>query len=179
MAQRSSCRSLTAAAVASSLALVAAVASPAVVGASNRKHRTESHGVLVRLERSKKYGEILTDGAGRTLYALTAPGARSLECTGVCTSIWPPLLTKGKPRAGKGVIAKRFRTVKRGSSLQVVYDGHPLYFYAADSGPGQENGEGIKSFGGTWYVLSPKGTPVKGALASTSSSGGTRGSGGW
>ena len=179
MAQRSSCRSLTAAVVASSLALVAAMASPAVAGASNRTHRTGTRGVLVRLERSKKYGEILTDGAGRTLYVLTAPGAKSLECTGVCTSIWPPLLTKGKPRAGKGVVAKRFRTVKRGSSLQVVYDGHPLYFYAADSGPGQENGEGIKSFGGTWYVLGPKGKPVKGALASTSSSGGTRGSGGW
>ncbi len=177
MAQRSSYRSL-AAAVACSLTL--AVASPAVAGASNHRQRTASHGVLVRLERSKKYGEILTDGAGRTLYALTAPRAKSLDCTGVCTSIWPPLLTKGKPRAEKGVMAKRLRTVKRGSSLQVVYDGHPLYFYAADSGPGQENGEGIKSFGGTWYVLSGKGLPVRGALASsTSSSGGSRSSGGW
>jgi predicted lipoprotein with Yx(FWY)xxD motif len=181
MAQLSSWRSLTALAAATSLtlAVAVAVASPAA-GASNRTHRAESHGALVRLEKSKKYGEILTDGAGRTLYVLTSGGAKSLKCTGACASIWPPLLTKGKPRAGKGVVAKRLRTVKRGSSLQVVYDGHPLYFYAADSGPGQENGEGIKSFGGTWYVLSGKGLPVKGALASsTSSSGGSRVSGGW
>ena len=178
MAQLSSYRSLAAVAAASSLAV--AVASPAVAGASNHRHRAESHGAFVRLEKSKRYGEILTDGAGRTLYVLTAGRAKSLKCAGACASIWPPLLTKGKPRAGKGVVAKRLRTVKRGSSFQVAYDGRPLYFYAADGGPGQVNGEGIKSFGGTWYVLSGKGSPVKGALASsTSSSGGSRGSGGW
>ncbi len=169
-------------ALVSSLAFVAALAAPTLAGSSPSGHRAKSDGALVRLEKSKKYGEILTDSSGRTLYLLTADTARSLACKGVCTDIWPPLLTKGRPRAGQGVVAKELTTVKRGSSLQVAYDGHPLYTYAGDGGTGQVNGEGIVSFGGTWYVLGPKGSPVKAALDSArtaeSGSGGSGGSGG-
>lgn len=175
-----------AAAMVSMLALVfAAAAQPGVAGASVHERRAQSHGaqlqgarshgarphgVLIKLEKTKKYGEILVDGGGRALYLLIGAHDKPLECKGVCPAIWPPLLTQGKPRAGKGVEAKMLGTAKRGSSFQVTYDGYPLYRYAADDGPGQVNGEGIKSFGGTWYLLARSGRPVKGALASSASS---------
>ena len=58
-----------------------------------------------------------------------------------------------------------------------TYNGWLMYEYTGDSGPAQGHGEGIQSFGGTWYALSPSGNPVTssgGATGSTtgSSSGG-------
>ncbi|MDA8313500.1 MAG: hypothetical protein M0Z46_23355 [Actinomycetota bacterium] len=183
MAQPSSHRILAAAgAVVSGLTLVAAVAAPTVAGASNHghhKHRADAHGVLIKLEKSKKYGKILVDASGKTLYFLTATQGKKFACATGCTGLWPPLLTKGKPHAGKGIATHKLGTKKRGKLLQVTFDGHPLYMYAGDSARGQVNGEGIASFGGIWYVLSPKGAPVKAALASSKSSSGGSGSGGY
>jgi len=35
---------------------------------------------------------------------------------------------------------------------QVEYNGHPLYTYSGDTGPGQTTGEGV---GGVWHVVTP------------------------
>lgn len=37
-------------------------------------------------------------------------------------------------------------------TTQVTYDGHPLYYYAADVQAGDTNGEGV---GGVWHVAKP------------------------
>lgn len=180
MAQPSSRRILAAVGTsAASLVLAAAVAAPASADASMHHHAAKSHGAMVKVKSSKKYGKILVNSSGRTLYLLTADTATTLACTtGSCVGLWPPLYTKGKPRAGKGVARHALGTVKRGSKSQVTYHGHPLYLYAGDAGRGQVNGEGIKSFGGVWYVVSKKGSPVK-AESSSSGSGGAGGSGGY
>ena len=39
-----------------------------------------------------------------------------------------------------------------------TYNGWLMYEYSGDSGPDQAEGEGVSSYGGTWYVLSPSGT---------------------
>jgi hypothetical protein len=52
-----------------------------------------------------------------------------------------------------------------------TYNGWLVYEYSGDSGPGQSNGQGIKSFGGTWYVLNASGSPVT-TMSGGSSSGG-------
>jgi predicted lipoprotein with Yx(FWY)xxD motif len=171
MAEPSSRRTLvTVATVASSLALAAAMAAPTVAGASTRthhKHRSKPHGVVVKAEKTSKYGKILVSSSGKVLYFLTDTKGTSFACASGCTGLWPPLLTTGKPRAGSGIVSKKLGTVKRDGRLQVTYDGHPLYLYAGDSHPGQVNGEGIKSFGGTWYVLAGTGSAVKATLASS------------
>jgi hypothetical protein len=46
-----------------------------------------------------------------------------------------------------------------------------MYEYSGDAGPGDSSGQGIKSFGGTWYVLDASGNPV--------TSGGSSGGGGY
>ena len=164
------------------LALV--VGAPTLAGASPHQHRTKPHGALVRVVKSKKYGKILVDASGRTLYVLTGPSGKRLDCTGACTSLWPPLTTKGKPRAGKGANRKKLGTFDRGKARQVTYAGRPVYLFSGDTGSGQVHGEAIKSFGGTWYVLGWNGTPVKALLSSakkgtgSSSSGGGSSSGG-
>lgn len=83
-----------------------------------------------------------------------------------CSKAWPPLLTTGKPVAGRGVKANLLGTVVREDThkTQVTYAGHPLYRYSAsgiahDTKPGDVYGQ---NFGpGLWYVLAPSGKPIK------------------
>ena len=44
--------------------------------------------------------------------------------------------------------------IKRpGGGLQATYDGHPLYTYIGDNGPGQVNGNDLDLNGGFWYDI--------------------------
>jgi predicted lipoprotein with Yx(FWY)xxD motif len=114
---------------------------------------------------------ILVDGRGFTLYMYTpdSPGSPSCynDATYHCSKAWPPALTKGPPRAGKGAKASLLGTAKRtGGGLQVTYKGHPLYTDAgaksfglvADRKPGDVNGQRFLEI---WWVLSPAGTPIR------------------
>jgi predicted lipoprotein with Yx(FWY)xxD motif len=124
-------------------------------------------------------GTVLVNGAGRTLYLLTSEKGGKLTCTddNGCTKVWPDTeLPSGVTQAiaGSGIQSSLLGTVKSASgSLYVSYAGWPLYEYSGDPGAGTANGEGIVSFGGTWYTLTPAGTQVtsKTALGSTSTSG--------
>jgi hypothetical protein len=51
-----------------------------------------------------------------------------------------------------------------------TYNGWLMYEYVGDSGPGQGHGQGIQSFGGTWYALNPAGMPITTAVAPAASS---------
>lgn len=119
--------------------------------APDRQPRSSS--VVVKAEKHGKLGTILVTSSGYTLYRFTLDTAKTLACTGSCTQAWPPLvLPKGVTHAtaGSGVKQALLGTRKRGTALQVTYKGLPLYRYAADTSPGQVNGEGV---GGTWFVV--------------------------
>jgi predicted lipoprotein with Yx(FWY)xxD motif len=51
-------------------------------------------------------------------------------------------------------------TRRSDGTTQVTYNGHPLYYYAADSSPGQATGQGLNQFGALWFVLSPSGNAI-------------------
>jgi predicted lipoprotein with Yx(FWY)xxD motif len=126
-----------------------------VASAANQRPAAAS-GTLVKL-RTTSYGKVLVGPTGRSLYILTADGRKVSHCNSLCRSFWPPLMTHGKPRAGKGVDATKLsQTAKH----QVTYHGKPLYYYAQDSSAGQTNGEGVHTFGGYWYLLDRKGKNV-------------------
>ena len=83
-------------------------------------------------------------------------------CYGACASIWSPFTTKGKPRAGHGVLASKLaRTKRKDGKLEVTYNHHPLYYYVDDNKRGDTNGQGLDQFGAEWYVLSPAGEKVE------------------
>jgi predicted lipoprotein with Yx(FWY)xxD motif len=42
----------------------------------------------------------------------------------------------------------------------VTYNGHPLYYYAADQKPGDTTGEGLNQFGAVWDVLAATGKGI-------------------
>ncbi|HEY2287336.1 MAG TPA: hypothetical protein VGH88_16480, partial [Streptosporangiaceae bacterium] len=99
-----------------------------------------------------------------TLYSLTADSRRSSVCTGQCAAIWPPLLSNGIARTGTGA-ERRLGTIRRSDgTLQVTYNGHPVYFFAFDLGAGAPagltNGEYILDpapVDGNWYTILPQG----------------------
>jgi predicted lipoprotein with Yx(FWY)xxD motif len=125
------------------------------------------------------FGTVLVNGEGRTLYLLTSEQGGKITCTddNGCTKVWPRTeLPHGATRgiAGSGVEASLLGTASGASGeLYLTYGGWPLYTYSGDLAPGMANGEGIVSFGGTWYVVGPAGNPV--TPATTTSVGNTPG----
>ena len=95
--------------------------------------------------------DVLTNADGLTLYWFAPDTSTSSKCFGSCATYWPPV--SGNPTAGPGVTG-RLGTIKRpGGGLQATYDGHPLYTYIGDSGPGQANGNDLDLNGGFWYDI--------------------------
>src|SRR6266540_2290237 len=94
---------------------------------------------------NSRFGPILADAGGRTLYAFTkdVKGSGHSNCNGECIATWPALTADG--------------------TSQVTYNDWPLYFYGADAKAGQANGQGIN---GIWFVLDGNGKLVKGAGSS-------------
>jgi len=91
-------------------------------------------------------GTVLVDGAsGMTLYIFTEDVKDSGEsvCTGECPAAWPALTVAAgeTPTGGPGVIGT-LGTITRtdDSTLQVTYNGLPLYFFAGDTAAGEANG---------------------------------------
>lgn len=109
-----------------------------------------------------KYGKILVDAKGRTLYMLTADKHGKSSCYGQCASFWPPMIASSSHITATGLNASLLRTTRRSDGkLQVSYNGHPLYRFLKDTKARQTNGQGLNAFGGLWWVLSPAGTPIK------------------
>ena len=147
------------------LALAAIVAAGATAGT-----RTLASGpatVAVIYNKHLK-ANIVVDGKGRTLYMLTLDTAGKATCASAdpgCPRLWPAFATVGKPRAAKGITASLLGTTKGARSVQqVTYNHHPLYYFAGlvagagDLKPGDIKGQAFYS---VWYVLSPRGTPIK------------------
>lgn len=128
------------------------------------------------------HGSYLVDGSGHALYLFAKDKGGKSSCDSSCASFWPPAEVHGKPKAGSGVQAAALGTATRsGGAMQVTYHGHPLYYYAQDSKPGDTLGQGQTTFGGLWTLVSPAGTSItgkaKGSGGSGSSGSGSSGSG--
>jgi predicted lipoprotein with Yx(FWY)xxD motif len=94
---------------------------------------------------------VLTNANGLTLYWFAPDTPTTSRCTGSCAAYWPPVT--GTPKAGPGVTG-RLGTIKRpDGAAQATYDGHPLYTYVGDSGPGQAHGNNLNLNGGLWYEV--------------------------
>lgn len=103
-------------------------------------------------------GTYLVDAAGRSLYLFTLDDERTSSCEGPCAVAWPPFYGDGV--AGAGVDQALLGNAERSDgSIQVTYGGHPLYYYAEDSRPGDAKGHG---FNEVWYLVSPDGNALGG-----------------
>lgn len=108
-----------------------------------------------------KFGKILVDSHGRTLYDFVADKMDTSTCYGACASVWPPPIVSGTPKAGPGTLAPLLDTTTRSDgTTEVSYNGHPLHYFAGDTRPGETTGQAINQFGAPWYVLTRYGAEV-------------------
>lgn len=137
----------------------AAPAPAAVPVAATSPARRRGAGVRVI---DSPYGRVLADGGGYALYLFTRDGRGPSRCYGLCAKAWPPLLTRGAPRALAGARSRLLGTVRRRNGRrQVTYRGQPLYYYVGDREPGQILCQDVFEFGGTWLVVAPSGRAVR------------------
>ena len=112
----------------------------------------------VSLGENDTLGSFLVDDKGMTLYLFTKDSPNTTVCYEKCAIAWPPLLTTGDPVAGEGVDASLLGTTNRtDGTVQVTYNGWPLYYYEKDKAPGDAVGQDV---GGVWYVVSADGNQV-------------------
>ncbi len=105
-----------------------------------------------------QFGTMLFDGGRQAIYSFDKEKTKRSKCYGSCAKAWPPVLTKGKPKAhGEADQGLLGTTKRRNGTTQVTYAGKPLYFYAHE-GPGQVFCHDVKQFGGLWLVVRPDGT---------------------
>ncbi len=106
-------------------------------------------------------GDHLVDGEGLTLYLFDNDEPGVSNCTDDCLANWPPLTVDAEtgPTWGDGVDGDLVGTIERedDGSTQVTYDGMPLYFWAADTAPGDVDGQGVND---VWWVVAPDGSAI-------------------
>jgi len=124
----------------------------------------EGPGYMVQSQPVKGLGTVLVNGYGLTLYLFVPDhGSGRSTCFGYCATEWPPAtLPTGvtTPVIGGGVDRALIGTTRRGTTLQVTYNGWPLYRWIGDTSAGQSTGEGITNAGGLWYAVNDAGQPV-------------------
>lgn len=124
-------------------------------------------------------GTYLSGSSGRAIYLWVADVNGQSACSGACAQAWPPVTTSGAPHAGGSVSSSGLGTITRSDGTkQVTYHGHPLYYYAGDTGAGTTTGQGSDQFGAKWWLVSTSGNAITGGSSSGSSTSSSSG-GGW
>jgi predicted lipoprotein with Yx(FWY)xxD motif len=154
----------------------AAPAATAAVTAAKAQTDIPGAGAATVSTASGKLGTFLVDAQGATLYLWEKDTGSTSACTGACAAGWPPLLTKGAPKASGSAVSSRLGTTKRSDgTTQVTYGGHPLYTFAGDTAAGQTTGQDSNAFGASWYVVAPSGKAIDSEDGGSSGGGGTGG----
>ncbi len=153
-----------------------APASSAAGGAASAA--SSGSGATVITTATTSAGSVLTDGSGRAVYLWAKDSGNTSACSGACAGAWPPVTTTGTVTASGSATASDLGTITRSDGTkQVTYDGHPLYYYAGDSGSGMASGQGSDSFGAKWWLVSPSGSDVTASVSSfTAAAGAAAGS---
>ncbi len=126
--------------------------------------------------------QVFTNSAGYTLYYFVPDSATHTVCTATligstgtpCATLWPPLVAPTGQVTGPSGVSGSFSVFSGPNGQEVEYNGHPLYTYSLDTGPGQSHGEGVL---GKWYVATPSVTSSSAASPSPSSSSSSGGGG--
>ncbi|HWE57140.1 MAG TPA: hypothetical protein VG435_16645 [Acidimicrobiales bacterium] len=137
-------------------------------GAAATQKAPAAGGPVVLLRNEPGHADVLTNAAGMVLYTYTADSVGKSNCSGGCLKAWPAVgLPAGTSTAAGGPGVTGLGTITRSDgTLQVTFQGFPLYTYIDDKQPGQVTGQGVVDAGGTWYLAVEK----PGSTPSTTSS---------
>lgn len=106
-------------------------------------------------------GEIVVDAEGRTLYGFKPDLETGFPtCYDTCAENWPPLAAPVEITVADGLDATQFTAVPRTDEMgdQVKFGDWPLYYFAADSAPGDTNGQGLNDM---WFAVGADGELIE------------------
>jgi predicted lipoprotein with Yx(FWY)xxD motif len=130
--------------------------SPSTQPTPSESVTTPANGTVITTADSQ-FGEILFDEVGQAIYLFDSERTGHPECYDACAEAWPPVLTDGAPVAAQDVRADELGTTTRtDGTMQVMYAGHPLYYYAHE-GRNQVLCHNVHDFGGLWLAVTPSG----------------------
>lgn len=107
----------------------------------------------VKVAYNATVGNYMTNGTGWTLYIYTndVPNSGKSTCYGSCATYRPPVYATNSFNTLNGINATDFNRITRtDNTIQLTYDGYPLYYYAGDKQAGEIKGQGV---GGNWFVV--------------------------
>ena len=109
---------------------------------------------------SSKFGDILIDSKGMTLYVDEKDKPGAPNCTGSCLAVWPPVPAPDTFVPGTGIDGKKFGdTMASDGTKQLTVNGSPLYLWTNDKKPGDTTGQNVNGF----YVVGKDYKKVEGS----------------
>lgn len=154
-------RSLTLVALALSAAVLSGCSKNGILSSSPVTTVASAGSASVDVRHLAGYGLVLVTADGRALYLFSIDPKDGTACLGSCLLAWPPLLVHGEIKAGPGVDPRLLSSfLTHDGAHQVLYNGHALYTFEQDASAGMDMGEGVQTYGGTWWLVSPSGRPV-------------------
>jgi predicted lipoprotein with Yx(FWY)xxD motif len=96
-------------------------------------------------------GSFLVSGNGMTLYTFTNDADGMSACYDQCAENWPPLTVESADALNvqPGLVGDYGTTDRTDGTVQVTYNGSPLYLWAEDAAPGDATGH---TRGDVWYA---------------------------
>ena len=106
-------------------------------------------------QRVADLGTVLVGPNGMTLYLFTKDTADTSNCYDKCATNWPPLLVDSADAIipGQNLLGKIGTTERTDKTIQVTYNGMPLYYWKDDKAIGDTTGQAV---GDVWYVIQPE-----------------------
>ena len=91
---------------------------------------------------------------GMTLYTFDHDTLDASNCTDKCATAWPPLLVDSADKlTADEAISGDWGTITRAdNTIQVTWNGQPLYYWFKDANPGDTTGEAV---GNVWWIVKP------------------------
>lgn len=106
----------------------------------------------VQTSQDAKFGTILIDSNGKTLYFFSNDTKGSSSCTGNCLTVWP-IYYSGDISSDVKIDKSQLGEITRADGKkQSTYKGWPLYYYVGDSKSGEVQGDAVNKI---WYVAKP------------------------
>ena len=111
--------------------------------------------LLLGTDATSSLGTYLIGSSGMTLYTYTKDASGVSNCTGQCAVVWPPYTVASRDvlaNVQAGISGSVDTILRADGSMQLTYNGAPLYFYAKDKVSGDTTGQNV---GGVWFVVKP------------------------
>ncbi|WP_316804559.1 hypothetical protein [Pedobacter nototheniae] len=106
----------------------------------------------IQLATDAKFGSVLQDKDGKSLYFFSSDAAGTPTCTGGCETTWPLYYSADASTDLNLNKAEVGEVTRADGRKQSTYRGYPLYYFSGDAAKGDVKGDGI---GGIWFVAKP------------------------